>query len=179
MATVESLARLTAGAVNPAEATGRSSSKEKLSSAEIAGFLKGLTPEQMVFAQAKYCDDSEAKINLLILTRKQAADIANRGKWKTRPSQIDKLAELAVIEAITPGRCKSCGGIGHKQNKACLPCGGTGLKRVSNRKIADALDVPETSFRRDWQDRIARLFNYHNELDNAVNRAVSFNSRND
>lgn len=152
MATVESLSRLTAGAVNPAAATGRSSSKEQLSSAEIAGFLKGLTHEQMTFAQAKYCDDSESKINLLILTRKQAAEIANRGKWKTRPSQVDKLAELAVIEVMT--------------------------KRLTGKVIAQAMGISEQAVNANWKDKFAQLLKSLYEYDAAVCRAVARNSCN-
>ncbi len=179
MATVESLARLTSGSINPATSGGRSTANNALSSAEIAGLLSGLNKEQMTFALAKYTLDDRAVEQLIITTRMQTLRISQRGKWKIRPSQLKALADIATAESLNPNRCKRCNGIGRAANKACVSCSGTGFKRLSNRKIAEAVDVPETSFRRDWKDRLCAVLEYVYSLDNAVRFRVSINSRND
>jgi hypothetical protein len=152
MASCEALARLTASAINPAACGGRSTSTERLSSSEIAFLLKGLTQEQMDFAQAKYCGDVSAQVRLLMNVRKYADDQAARGKWKVRPSQIQALAEQAVIESLT--------------------------KRIASKQIASALGISEPAFCANWKDKFKLLLKPLYEHDGAVSNAVYRNSCN-
>lgn len=152
MASVETLARLTASAINPATSGGRSTNTESLSSAEIAGLLRGLTQEQMNFAQAKYCGDVAAQVRVLIQVRKQAEVMAEHGKWKVRPSQIQALADQAVIELMT--------------------------KRLSGKQIAEALGVSEPAFCANWKAKFVQLLRPLYECDSAISNAIYRNSCN-
>lgn len=152
MATVEILARLTASAINPAACGGRSTNTESLSSAEIAGLLRGLTQEQMDFAQAKYCGDVPAQVRFLINVRKQAVIMAERGKWKVRPSQIQALADQAVIELMT--------------------------KRRTGKQMADALGVSAPAFSANWKEKFAQLLRPLYECESIICKAICRNGCN-
>lgn len=150
MASVETLARLTARAINPAMCGGRSTSNENLSSAEISGLLRGLTQEQMIFAQAKYMGDVAAQVKFLINVRSRVTREAERGKWKVRPSQIQKLADIAAHEAL--------------------------FKRESVEAMAKSMGVGKSTFQECWKDKLAAVVMPLLDFDSAVNRAIRRNS---
>jgi hypothetical protein len=177
MASVESLAALCAGAINHNRTPARSSSTERLSKSEIAGLLSGLSPDEMMMAQAKYMDDDDAKIDLICAVRRYTHLMARSQSWKIEGNKINALADIATGEALSPNRCKRCNGIGHKLNKACMPCNGTGFKATSIRKMASVVGINESTFRASWMEKLSMILNYVYDLDGAVNRRVSMNSR--
>jgi hypothetical protein len=150
MSSVETLARLTATAINPAACGGRSTSTENLSSSEIAGLLKGLTQEQMIYAQAKYMGDIAAQITLLIYIRGIATREAERGKWKVRPSQIDKLADIAAHESIN--------------------------RRETVDVMAKSMGINKSTFSECWKNKLEILMMKLSDLDASVSHAVYKNS---
>jgi len=150
MPSPETLARLTAKAINPDGAFGgKSSSKDELTSAEIAFLLRGLTSEQMAFAQAKYMGDAAAQTALLLTIIQHAIDESRRGKWKVRPSQIMALADLAVTEAMT--------------------------KQLTESHISRILDVTVNGYRHCWKDKYLMLMNFLYDIDAAIKRSINSN----
>ncbi|MEI6542117.1 MAG: hypothetical protein WCL60_01260 [Methylococcales bacterium] len=173
---LEMLARLTAHGINPAAVSGRSSTGDGLSSAEIAGLLSGLNEVEMTFCQAKYMGD-EASVNcLLIMTLRQTEDLSKRLKWKVRPTQLQALSKIAVKEAIAPCKCKNCNGVGHKSNKACRTCGGSGFGHESVRSMALVIGVDEAAFRRYWKQKLSLVQSMLYDIDHNVFFRVYYNN---
>ena len=172
---LEVLGALTAGSVDPAAVNGRSSS-DGLSKSELAGLLSGLSEVETAYALAKFAGDEASTSVVLIMTCKQVMDLADRSGWKVRPSQLHALAAIAVSEALSPCKCKRCGGIGYKLNKACLPCNGTGLGHESARSIASVIGVDEAAYRRNWKDKLTKLLVYLYDIEGVINKKVYMNS---
>ena len=173
---LEVLALLTAGSVNPASVGGKSCRGDSLSKSEIAGLLAGLSDIEMAYAMAKFAGDDSAVSTVLIMTRKQAITFAVRSGWKVRPSQLKALADIATHEALSPCKCKRCGGIGFRLNKACIPCNGTGLGHESSRSMANAIGVDEAAYRRNWREKLSIVLAYLYDLESSINKKVYFNS---
>lgn len=150
MANAESLARLTAGAVNPGAVSGHSTSNETLKGLEFAGALSGISNDAMIYAQAVYMRDSIATHKLLILTHKQAQIESERGKWKVRPSQVKKLAEIALNEVVN--------------------------KRITADESAKQLGISKAAYLTNWKPKLCKMLMYLNELDGSVRIAISRNS---
>jgi hypothetical protein len=150
MASVEILARLTASAINPAACGGRSTNTESLSSAEIAGLLRGLTQEQMMLAQAKYMGDVAAQVKFLVYARSQATREAERGRWKVRPSQIQQIADIAAHEST--------------------------VRRETVEVMAKSMGISKSTFQECWKKKLEALVMPLLELDAAVSRAIHKNS---
>ena len=173
---IEILALLTAGCVNPMAVGGRASGNDRLSKSEIAGLLAGLTNIEMAFAQAKFMGDEQSALCLVILTRQQTQALSVRAKWKVRPYQVIALADIATQSALSSCKCRRCGGVGHKLNKACLSCNGTGLGHESARAMADAIGVDEAAYRRNWKDKLSLVLAELYDLEASIRHKIFFNS---
>lgn len=173
---LEVLALLTAGSVNPAAVSGRSCKGDSLSKSEIAALLAGLSDFEMAYAMAKFTGDDSAVGVVLIMTHKQALNVAVKSGWKVRPSQLKVLAGIATHEALSPCKCKKCGGIGYKLNKACLACNGTGLGHESTRAMAKAIGVDEAAYRRNWREKLSVVLAYLYDIEGSINKKVHINS---
>ena len=161
MSNPEILARLTAGSVNPAACGGRSSSRERLMGCEVAGSLKGLSQDAMDYTMAVYMCDEASRQNVIMNTERQALRIAERGKWKIRPSQIRALAEIAANEAMNPNKCKLCNGTGKATlGSVCKKCGGLRMGVINFAIIARAVKVEPNSFGLAWKDKFLDILDY-------------------
>jgi len=174
---VESLAALTAGSINPAATAGRSSSTDKLSKSEIAGLLSGLSEDETSFAMAKYVGDESAASTVVLSARRHALSMAKRKAWKINSNQVEALADIAVVDSLSPCRCKRCGGIGHKLNKVCTPCNGTGFKHSSARDMARLVGIDETAFRKGWMEKLCEVAGIVLGWDSSVRQHVFLNGK--
>lgn len=164
---MEILGLLNPGIAPYREVVSRGSSIGKLSKSEIPGLLRGLTTVEVDYLWA-VAGDLKAERALLLHTQMWA--IARH--WSTNDAQIILLATLAVFEAITPGKCARCRGTGIVKDKVCKVCNGSGIKYLSNRRIADALGINESTFRRVWKSRYNELLSYLHGLENIINSTI-------
>lgn len=174
MASVEVIALLCSGSTRYHEGGSSGAANDRLSKAELAGFLAGLSGPAMHLALAKYALDQDAERLLIAHVRLWAADIAVREEWQIvrgRPTVVN-MAALAVFEAVRPNRCHRCDGRGYLGNKVCLICNGSGHKALTGRKIAEAIGVDECNYRRLWRARYDECFRYLQSLDSMVIRVI-------
>jgi hypothetical protein len=175
MANVEILSALAAGTVRLSGGS-RSSSKDQLGKADLAGLLAGLTGPEMCYAIVKYAGDASVGDELRLSVRNHARSLASRHAWKISKNQVDALADLATSEDLNPCRCNRCGGIGNRLSRVCAACNGTGIKHLSGRAMANAVGIDETAFRKPWKERLSAVMAYLYELDRHVRAAVARNS---
>jgi hypothetical protein len=148
-------------------------SDNRVSGAEIAGYLSGLNEPETEYALAKYCG---ADTGIADKVRLHTASLAKRHAWKAQQNQINAMADIALVESISPCRCRRCGGVGFRLSRICNPCQGTGYKYFSAKVIAAEIQVPETTYRRVWSTRYIQVTDYLSALDSAVRARVSRNS---
>lgn len=172
MASLESLAKLTAGSINPGATGSKSSSNEHLNKAESASLLSGLSEEETDFALAKYCADEGALKKSIVNNRFYAAHVFSLKKWKAEKNRVIALADLAINESISPCKCSRCAGIGYKFNKPCQLCNATGFKPMSNRQMAKTIGVDESTFRARWKERLSLLLGHLNDVDSNIKKQV-------
>lgn len=178
MANAEIIGLLCAGSTRYHE-LGRSSNREHLSRAELAGMLAGLSDTSMHLALAKYAIDQDAERLLIAHMRMLASGVAVREKWqvvKGRPTIVN-MSALAVFEVVRPNRCSRCHGRGILGMKTCLCCDGTGYKTLSRRKIAEAIGIDESNYRRLWKSRYDKLFSYLQGLDADIYKVLHNSDR--
>ncbi len=175
---VEQIGSLTPGTIN-LEATGsHSSAVNKLMGIEAAGDMSGFTALEMGYVQAKYMGDDESVGIVLIATRNQIVAMALKGKWKVRPSQLKILADIATHEALSPCRCKKCHGVGHKLNKVCLSCNGSGLGHESTVAMARAVGVDESVYRRCWKEKMVHILGFLYDIESSIRLKLALRNNN-
>lgn len=178
MASVEIIGLLCAGSTRYHD-SGGGCCVDRLTRSELAGLLSGLNQAAMNFALAKYALDLEAERFLIAHIRVWAAGVAVHNHWeivKGRPTLLN-MSALAVFESVRPNRCCRCYGRGFVAHRLCPVCSGSGYKALSGRKIADAIEVDECSFRRVWKQRYADVMSYVQSLDATVNRVIGLADR--
>jgi len=169
MASVEVIGLLCAGSTRYHEA-GRSSSTDRLSKAEIAGLLAGLSREAMNLALAKYALDVDAERMLIAHVRVWSAGVAVKEAWqiiKGRPV-VSNMAALAVFDVVRPNRCQRCSGRGVSVNRVCSGCSGSGYKSLSARQIAEAIGIDESCYRRTWKVRYEQIYQHVDRMDQDI-----------
>ena len=175
MANPEIIGLLCAGSVRYHEPLGSGSAAGQLSRSELAGLLSGLSGVAMHLALAKYAGDVDAERSLISHVRQWAAGVAVREQWEIvrgRPTVVN-MAALAVFEVVRPNVCTRCNGVGFERNKPCRCCDGSGVKALSGLFIANALKIPETSYRRKWEQRYEVCYRYVVDLESEVNHRLS------
>lgn len=181
MASVELIALLGAGSVKYHPACGRSSSSSALSRSELAGLLSGLTRPQMAMALAKYGCDLASERQLIAHVQVWAAGIAIRDGWRIvrgRPV-VSNMAAIAVFEVVRPNRCERCHGRGVLINRGCSRCDGSGYRRLSGDKIAEAIGIDAGNYCRVWRGRYDNALSYVQAIDSQVNIAMRRNDKRD
>jgi len=174
MASVEIIGLLCAGSTRYHEPGGHGSARDKLSRAELAGLLSGLDRVAMNLALAKYAGDLEAERMLIAQMRVWADGMAVHESWhivKSRPTLSNMMA-LAVFEVVRPNRCPYCKGRGILKVKVCSGCGGSTFKSLSNRYIAEASGIAESTYRAIWKERYERLYSHVRNIDSDVNNLL-------
>jgi len=175
----ESLALLSAGCVKYHPGLSASTNTGKMSKLELAGLLKGLDTAAMLLALAKYLGDQDAERSLVSTVRVWAAGLANSQGWvwiKGKPV-ICNMSALAVFEVVRPNVCSCCLGNRYTLGRPCVVCDGTGVKRLSERDIAEAIGLSRSVFRSQWKGRYADCLSYVIDIDNAVMKAVRENGK--
>lgn len=162
---------LCAGSTRYHEMLGASSRSGKLSKAELAGLLAGMSKTAVNLFMAKYMLDADSERMLIAHVRVWSAGQAVEHKWKVvkgRPT-VSNMAALAVFETIRPNRCERCGGRGLLSVKVCPVCDGTGYRYLSERRIAEAIGIDKSIYRKLWRDRYTDIFRYLQRIDVDIN----------
>jgi len=169
------LARLAASTTNYGNAGG--GGVPALTSAEVAGLLRGLSTAQLNYALAKYCGDGESFKSVQIHLMCQAGSYAARNEWQTERGKprVMSLGALAAIESINPLLCFKCNSPAMLGIKHCS-CDKPRLKMSQADKYR-YINISNTSWCNVWRDRYEVLFNYCQVLDAEVGRVVCLNNR--
>lgn len=111
----------------------------------------------------------------------RAVKTAERKGWREkagqyRPQLVRRMSELAIAESISTGVCKRCRGVKFARLgeavKVCPCCKGSGVSRLSEHQKAELLNVPWTSFRREWGGRYEQIHRAIHDWDADVRAAV-------
>lgn len=78
------------------------------------------------------------------------------------------LVRLALLEITHRKLCRTCNGYGTVAAKNCEVCGGSGLKAMSQRERAAVLHVPDTTFRRNFEDHANTVYQYVSSMANSA-----------
>jgi hypothetical protein len=113
----------------------------------------GATAERLI--RVAYCGDG-AQVPLL-----KAALVHDVCKLVgTDRATSYQLVALALCELFGQRLCRTCNGTGIVAAKPCQVCDGSGLKAWSQRARAEALSVPQTTFRRDLEANANKVYQY-------------------
>lgn len=154
----------------------RRSSGTVLSRSELAGYLAGASDVATAFAFASYALDESATRLLIAQVRVHAGHLVNREGWQIvrgRPT-VSNLSAIAVYEVIRPLVHLACSGNGYirdprsGEHVVCAACAGSGLKKLSGRKIAAAAGLDKMDWFRHWEARYLQILKYVIELDGEV-----------
>ena len=153
-------------------------SRGQLSGAELAGLLSGLSGEAVDLAYGLYAADEDALLMLRLHVQLYAAALAVGEQWSgVSDESVRRLGALAVFELASAGRCGVCAGTGVYRACECGLCAGVGVVPTSGRQRAEFVLVPETSWRRVWAERYARVYAYVAGIDADVRHVIQRNSR--
>jgi hypothetical protein len=177
MASVEVLGKLCARSTRYDDHSASGRAVDALSPAETAGVLAGLDGDAMSYAVSKFMGDKAAGAELKAAVRRHALSLAKRHQWKIKANKVLALADLATSEALSPCRCKRCGGVGFRLARPCSRCKTTGFVHQSGRQMAAAVGICESGFKRFWKDKLYVITAYLVELDSSVRAAVHRNSK--
>lgn len=172
MAKVEILGALCGASVNYGGVRGTGAGA--LQGVELAGYLCGLDKPSTWLAMAKYMADRDSLVKLTGFVRALVKDTAQRDDWLDADDfRLLLMADLPVMEVVSPLVCKRCHGVGFVRAKLCCRCGGVGRVLLSDRYVAAELGLHPEAFRRRWRDRYGRVLSTVQALDAEVSRAVS------
>lgn len=80
---------------------------------------------------------------------------AMAAEWPTDGALHVKLRRAVLREIGSPAQCVRCGGrawlLEGERRVICGGCGGRGLSPASSRTRAEAMGIPDTTFRRSWE----------------------------
>lgn len=145
-----------------------------LSGVEVAGYLSGLDRGPMLLALAKFMGDEDALKWLLVEHQAWLRGVARREGWMD-VNVVHRLAALSLSEVVDD-KCQRCHGTKFVRAKVCTACDGTGIRRVSDRYIAAALGIANTSYQRNWRpryaDSVARLRGFEVDVNRALSRSI-------
>ena len=135
---------------------------QKLTMMDIAGALGmgNLDRSAYLFGILKYCGDHNALRPLDRIVRGHVAQIGKLEGWMLTDAEIVCLARLSLIEHIHSSVCDRCNGSCQIAAKACDKCHGCGRLPMSNRRRAEVAGIPRESWRRSWQVRAARCYEF-------------------
>jgi hypothetical protein len=169
---VELLTRLSVSAVNFEAVRGRSYGG--LTAGEFAVLLAGLDTVAVCFVLAKYCDDADSMSQLVKFVVDFVVRMAEEQDWRGGPGQADliKLSTVAVYEVVQPHVCHVCNG----HDTSCKRCNGYGIDRVSDRSVAQAIGVAQTSFIRVWKGRFHAICKYLYDIDYSIESVIYKNN---
>lgn len=174
MARVEVLGGLCGASVNYGGVRG--SGVSTLQGVELAGYLAGLGPEATALAMVKYMSDDQSMPRLLGLVCSWVNGLAYRERWFADYNNYplcNLMADLALIEVVSPAVCGRCRGVGFVGGRSCVKCKGSGHVYMSDRSVSESLRVPWSTYRRVWRDRYGRVLSRVQSFDDDIHRAVA------
>jgi hypothetical protein len=170
------IARMGPGCVNMGVVSG-GFSREAIGAVELAGMMSGLSVLEVDFAYAYYANDIGGQCALRDVVKNELWRLNDLQRWGAEVLVINKLAALAVFEAVSPGRCSACGGVGHVHGSECDMCHGVGLLPVSGRSRAAFLGVSKDQWPRVWKGRYDAVYAFLLGLNSRVRTVIALNSR--
>lgn len=156
--TAEQLAQMNAHGVLPDKISGSGSNHSRT---EIAGALHGITDLPLHLIWSEFIDATCVQGRLWYHAEMHVIDLAVEREWflprhdpQRGKETLRRMARLAILELTTPLRCQSCGGTRvNRLARACGKCRGTGNLVIRKGERARLLDIPYTSWRRQWRSR--------------------------
>lgn len=172
MASTEILKLLAAGSVNLSGAGG--GSHDRLTGADVAAMLAGLSRPATLAGYAKFVGDEKALIDLASHVYCWSAGLANREGWKIVRGQpvVRNMSHLAVAEWCFPNRCLSCGGRGFSGVRVCSSCRGAGFRTIRDAERARVIGMDRRRFSHPWRSRYEQIYAYLWELEGQLSFAL-------
>lgn len=129
----------------------------EVSRADVAAGLSfagvGVTADRLV--RWAYCDDVGQEPLLVAALVSEIRKVVGCDRATSY-----QLVALALCELFGQRLCRTCTGTGIVAAKPCQVCDGSGLKAWSQRARAEALSVPQTTFRRDLEANANKVYQY-------------------
>ena len=124
-----------------------------------AAGMAGLTRAERCVFWVKYCDDVNSVDELLNCIKSELLSMSALDGWRKgfKISTLHGLARLALINEVDNRKCKSCGGTGFVKAVICKPCESSGVRQMSNRRMAKLCQIDEKAWRNTWSDRYSDL----------------------
>ena len=110
--------------------------------------------------RVKYADQTTYLPDLEVEVLKATQELWEAKKW-TLPRKKDNflvnVAQLAIIEAISARVCPHCGGWGsdieYGKIVPCRVCDGSGYTQLDDKRRAEIIGMPRTTWREVWVDK--------------------------
>ena len=133
----------------------RSRSKDDLTPSDVAHALAKLPDHVSLFARVVYLQEGneEKLINILVpFVEKEGWHYfaPRKGKHKAKDLNLWAFISLGLDEAKKENRCPTCKGIPRVGAFTCKACEGSGVRRPSNGKRANFLNMDRRNFARRW-----------------------------
>lgn len=154
MNSIRLLAKLTAKSV---QIVGASGGKVDVSRADVAAALAfaGVSTTADRLIRLLYCGDTAQEPLLLAALVHEL-----RKSVPVERPMLYRLVRLALAEIGNGKLCRTCDGHGVVAGATCGVCSGAGVKAMAQRERAAALDVADTTFRRNYEQHANAVYQY-------------------
>lgn len=165
----ELLAKLASHAKWPDGVPGGSISS--ITADDVAAACHGMTRHVYLYALAKFCFDANVIPELRRLNRDAVVYRAKIEKWRVDRDQAQVLADLVLVEAISPRTCKSCRGstLQHNQ-KPCPSCQGKGFLGPKGKDCAKEMGISSAAWTQSWQRKFDVVFSDFIAFDDQIGK---------
>jgi len=132
-------------------------------SADIAASLAGVEDVGYYTALVVYARQYEMRDKAEKALWLRVVDLAAKQRWSIdRPGILRLMAKMAVYEVVRPPKCWRCNGRGSIRSGGtlvaeCGECLGTGRGSLGVRELADAADMPKSTWHRVWHSRYLKV----------------------
>lgn len=142
----------------------------EISRAEVAAALSfagvSVTADRLV--RLAYCgDNSQVPLLKAALVHEVRSMVSC-----DRPMRY-RMVTLALCEVMGKRLCRTCNGVGTVAARQCTVCDGAGLKAWSQRARAAALDLPQTTFRREFEQQANIVYQCVSNMEQQALSALS------
>jgi hypothetical protein len=153
----------------------RSTAADMLNRVEYSGMLAGMGAVEQFYFYAFFGDEA-CRLNLAHWMYKQVVAIAKREEWRGDGDLLAGIIRLMVQTALDEnldGRCHACSGTGiTKRVKVCAACGGSGVARLTDFRVASIIGIDRSNYSRRWKQRYDRVFVMIQDIECSVKMTI-------